>query len=118
MIKSIALLTRKDGMSREEFLRHWVDDHAPMALSVPGLRRYVLSLIVGEPSRSDIPDQKITADGIAELWYDDMAAMQRAIESPEMKTLRAHGAIFIGQIKMFLTEEKVIIAGEPQKASV
>jgi uncharacterized protein (TIGR02118 family) len=98
-------------MTREEFLRHWVDDHAPMALSVPGLRRYVLSLIVDEPSRADIPDQQVQADGIAELWYDDKASMQQALESPEMKALRAHGAIFIGRIKMFITEEKVIIAG-------
>jgi hypothetical protein len=35
--------------------------------------------------------------------------MQKVIASPEMKRLRAHGATFIGQIKMFRTEEKVII---------
>jgi hypothetical protein len=76
---------------------------------VPGLRRFVLSLIVAEPSRPDIPDQEIAADGVAELWFDDMASMQRVLESAEMKRLRAHGATFIGRIKTFLTEEKVII---------
>ena len=109
MIKVMSLLTRKEGMSREEFMREWVDVHAPMALSVPGLKRYVLQLIVEEPLRDDIPPQKVTADGIAELWFDDQATMQKVIASPEMKRLRAHGATFIGQIKMFLTEEKVII---------
>jgi uncharacterized protein (TIGR02118 family) len=109
MIKAMSLLTRKAGMSREEFMRAWVDEHAPMALSVPGLRRYVLQLIVDEPVRADIPAQQVTADGIAELWFDDVAAMQKVLASPEMKQLRAHGTTFIGQIKMFLTEEKVII---------
>ena len=118
MIKTISVLTRKAGMSHEEFMRCWVDEHAPMALSVPGLRRYVLSVIVAEPSRPDIPDQEIAADGVAELWFDDTASMQRVLESAEMKRLRAHGATFIGRIKTFLTEEKVIIEDEHAGAAV
>jgi len=111
MIKQTALLTRKAGMSREEFLRVWVDEHAPapMALGVPGLRRYVLQLIVDEPTRPDIPSTGVSADGIAELWFDDEAQMKQVLASPEMRALRAHGATFIGGIKMFLTHEKVII---------
>ena len=55
MIKSIALLTRKDGMTHEQFVRHWVDIHAPLAHAVPGLRRYVQSHILAERRRPDIP---------------------------------------------------------------
>lgn len=46
MIKRVMLLTRKTGMTREQFTRHWLDVHAPLAHAVPGLRRYVQSHIV------------------------------------------------------------------------
>jgi uncharacterized protein (TIGR02118 family) len=76
---------------------------------VPGLRRYVQSHIVGERTRPDIPPTDIEVDGVAETWYDDLAARERANASPEAKALHADGALFIGRIKSFITEEKVII---------
>lgn len=36
MIKSLSLLTRKDGMTHEQFVAHWVKVHAPLATSCPG----------------------------------------------------------------------------------
>ena len=46
MIKSVGLLTRKGGMSHEQFMQHWVEVHAPLAHAVPGLIRYVQTHIV------------------------------------------------------------------------
>jgi len=112
MIKSISLLTRKAGLSHEEFVKHWLEVHAPLAHGVPGLRRYVQSHIVGERTRPDIPTTDVEIDGIAETWYDDRAAMERSNASPEAKALHADGALFIGGIKSFLTEEKIIIPRE------
>src|ERR1700738_4208394 len=112
MIKSISLLTRKAGLSHEEFVKHWLEVHAPLAHAVPGLRRYVQSHIVGERTRPDIPTTNVEVDGIAETWYDDLAAMERANASSEAKALHADGALFIGRIKSFITEEKVIIPRE------
>ena len=109
MIKSISLLTRKHGMTHEAFVKHWVEVHAPLAHAVPGLRRYVQSHIVEERTRPDIPTTDVEIDGIAELWYDDPAAMAQAMASPEAKALHADGALFIGRIKSFTIEEKVII---------
>jgi reactive intermediate/imine deaminase/uncharacterized protein (TIGR02118 family) len=109
VIKSIGLLTRKEGLTHEQFMKHWVEIHAPLAHAVPGLRRYVQSHIVAERTRSDIPTTAVDIDGIAELWYDDRAAMERAMASPEAKALHADGALFIGRIKSFVAEEKVVI---------
>ena len=110
MIKSLSLLTRRPELSHEEFVRHWVEIHAPLAHAVPGVRRYVQNHIEGERRRADIPTTEVAVDGVAELWYDDRAAMERAIATPEMKTLHADGTLFIGRIRTFLVEEKVIIA--------
>src|SRR5579862_543979 len=109
MIKTIGLLTRKDGFTHAQFVRHWVEVHAPLAHAVPGLRRYVQNHIVDERERPDIPTTEVTVDGVAELWFDDRAAMARANASPEAKRLHADGALFIGGIKTFIIEEKVII---------
>ena len=109
MIKTIGLLTRKDGWTHAQFMTHWVEIHAPLAHAVPGLRRYVQNHIVGERTRADIPATNVEIDGVAELWFDDRAAMEAAAKTPEMKALHADGALFIGRIKSYVVEEKVVI---------
>ena len=109
MIKSLSLLSRKAPLSPEEFRKHWVEVHAPLARSVPGLKKYVLTHVLAERFRPDIPSFEGEIDGIAELWYDDLAAMQAANASPEAQRLHADGATFIGRIKTFTTEETCII---------
>ena len=111
MIKRISFLTRKDGTTHEEFVRHWSEIHGPLARGIPGLCRYVQSHIVGEASRADIAGSDIAIDGIAELWYDNAETMEQAIQSDQAKRLFADGAEFIGAIKTFVVEEKVIIDG-------
>jgi uncharacterized protein (TIGR02118 family) len=109
MIKTIGLLTRKSGWTHEQFMKHWVGTHAPLAHKVPGLRRYVQNHISGERTRPDIEATAVEIDGIAELWFDDQAALETASRTPEMKALHADGALFIGRIKSYIVEEKVIV---------
>src|SRR5690242_7204641 len=109
MIKTLSLLTRRAGLTHEEFVRHWVEIHAPMAHAVPGLHRYDQNHILEERERPDISTTAVEVGGIAELWFDDEAALQRANASPEAKRLHADGALFIGGIKSFIIEEKVIV---------
>src|SRR6266705_1610823 len=119
MIKAISLLVRKPGMTHEQFVKHWLEIHGPLALKVSGIRRYVQSHIVDERRRPDIPPIGVEIDGIAELWYDDRDTMTRALASPEMKALHADGALFIGRIQSFIVEEKTIICrpGDSQPRS-
>ena len=110
MIKSLSLLTRKDGLSREEFRRIWLAEHAPLVHAVPQVRRYVLSFILEEPTRPDVRTQDMNVDAIAELWYDDLASLRAAAASPQMRTVQANGALHLGAIKTFITEEVAIIS--------
>jgi uncharacterized protein (TIGR02118 family) len=109
MIKTVGLLTRKSGWTHEQFMQHWLGTHAPLAHKVPGLRRYVQNHIQGERTRADIEATPVEIDGIAELWFDDQAALETASRTPEMKALHADGALFIGRIKSYIVEEKVIV---------
>ena len=112
MIKSLSLLTRRPELTHEQFVEHWVRIHAPLAHHVPGLLRYVQSHILEERTRPDIPSLDVEVDGVAELWYESREAMARALASPEAKALHAEGALFIGRIKTFTIEEKVVIPRE------
>jgi len=48
-------------MTHDQFVRHWVEVHAPRALAVPGLRRYVQSHIVDERTRPNNPTTAVDA---------------------------------------------------------
>jgi uncharacterized protein (TIGR02118 family) len=58
------------------------------------------------PLPPDIPG----FDGMAELWFDDMAALDAARRSPEWRVSTADEANFIdaSRTALFLTEEKEI----------
>jgi uncharacterized protein (TIGR02118 family) len=109
MIKSVSMLVRRDHLTHAQFMKHWVEIHAPLAHTVPGLKRYVQSHIVEERTRPDIPAMPGEVDGIAELWFDDRESMARAMATPAAKALHADGALFIGRIKSFTVDEKVVI---------
>jgi len=109
MIKTIGLLTRKDGWSHEQFMKHWVEVHAPLAHAVPGLRRYVQNHIRDVRARADIAETAVEIDGVAELWFDDQRSFEAAARSPEMKALQADGAKFIGRLKSYVVEEMIVI---------
>jgi uncharacterized protein (TIGR02118 family) len=70
--KAIILLRRKDGLSREEFIRWWFDQHRPLALQLPGLRGMTINV-------SDNPDAAY--DGVSELWFDTETAFKLAYET-------------------------------------
>ena len=109
MIKTIGLLARKPDWTHAQFMKHWVEVHAPLAHAVPGLRRYVQNHIRDERTRTDIEALALEIDGVAELWFDDRAALEAAALTPEMRALHADGAIFIGRIRSFVVEEKTIV---------
>jgi uncharacterized protein (TIGR02118 family) len=85
-----------------------VSEHAPLVQAVPQVRRYVLSFILEEPTRPDVRTQAMNVDAAAELWYDDMAAL-KAAASPQMKAVTDNGALHLGAIKSFITDEVAII---------
>ena len=66
MIKLSYCLRRKPGLSRDEFGRYWHDVHGPIGWRIPGLRRLVQVHTVEDGGY----------DGIAELWFDDLAALE------------------------------------------
>lgn len=87
MINLIIAARRRSDITRDEFIRYWKEDHAPLVLSVlefsRHLRRYVQHPVAADPDGHAavlgiMPDY----DGIGELWFDDHASMVAAFNEP------------------------------------
>lgn len=110
MIKSISFLQRKPGLTREQFVRHWLDVHVPMCHAVPGLRGYAVSTVVEHQSRADVPALAMgDFDGVAQVWFDSLEARAAAGASAEGKRWHADGGTIIGGIRMFVTRERPVV---------
>jgi uncharacterized protein (TIGR02118 family) len=108
-IKRLSLLSRKAGLTHEDFVKHWAEIHAPLAFACPGIGRYTLTIVKSSSTRKDVAPLDAEVDGIAELWFKDRAAFDLYQSSPATKRLRDDGATFIGREIDFVTEERVII---------
>jgi len=103
MLKVVVLCNRKAGMSREDFAKYWLNIHAAKSKKIHGLRKSTVNLLSPEGGGEGL------YDGIAELWYDDMDAWRKALESPEGKESGKDADNFIGKMLVFYAEEYNII---------
>jgi uncharacterized protein (TIGR02118 family) len=87
MVKHISLVHRPAGMTHEAFVDYWKNVHAELVKTkLPGLRKYVGNIPVHPPgSSAPLPGSgvQLTCDAVVELHFDDLAALQRAMASPE-----------------------------------
>ena len=107
MIKLVYCITRRPGMSLDEFSRYWHDVHGPIGRRIPGLRRLVQSHAISDPDGVRLP----TFDGMAELWFDDIAGLRAARQSPQWRASSEDEANFIdgARTALFLTEEREVL---------
>ena len=109
MIKVVSVIQRKPGSAVEDFQRYWREQHAPIVSQLAGLRRYVQSHTLRAGYRKGQP----AADGIAELWFDDLAALQALQGGAALTAVLADEPNFIdpGTHVQTLTTEHVIKNG-------
>lgn len=89
MIKLTFCLRRQPHLTREQFQAHWIGPHGDIMLRnkrALGYRRYVQSHTIGGDLAQRIEGSRggpAPYDGTAEVWWDDMAAFERSLRSPE-----------------------------------
>ena len=109
MVKVIAMLKRKDGLTLEEFLRYWQDQHGLLLLKLfPGLQKCVQNSPVRLPG-----GRELQFDGIVELWFDDLESWRKAADfylGDEGKPIRDDEEKFLDKSKLvfFIAEEKLV----------
>lgn len=109
MIKLVFCLRRREGLSREEFQRYWLEDHAKLVAKhkdALGILRYVQVHAEGGPMTDALRKSRGAAepyDGVAELWYESIEAMQA---SGANKDARAAGRALLEDEKTFIDLER------------
>jgi uncharacterized protein (TIGR02118 family) len=96
MLKLIYCITKKPGLTDDEFFDYWKNIHGPIGARIPRLRRLVQSHRRTLPGDTHRPDY----DGMAELWFDSAA----------LKGPLFHGDIDIGDFSRRLFSRAVIAA--------
>ena len=101
--KEIWLLQRREGMSRQAFVDHWLHVHAPRALaSRSGLAQYVASVV--EARLSETGERW---DGIAELHYSGRRGEQESgfVSCEARERFGADLAGFVGRSLVYPVSE-------------
>ena len=78
MVKFMFFGFRKDGLTREQALARWSNEqHASLANKLPGIHRWVRNHPISEAPET-------APDRVGELWFDDQATLDAALNSNEM----------------------------------
>lgn len=112
MFKSTGLQVRRDGMTHQQYVDHWLGVHAPMSDGVDGLRGYVSNEVVLAGAAVGVPcthpDFGATLDGIAQLHFDTQDGLMRMAEAPKVQEWFSDGPNFVGLRTGFVVEETVV----------
>jgi uncharacterized protein (TIGR02118 family) len=107
MIKLVYCISKKPGLTDEEFFQYREKVHGPIGVRIPRLRRLVQS------HRMNVAGDNVQPayDGMAELWFDDADALLAARQSREWKASSEDEANFIDHtnVASFVSEEHVIL---------
>lgn len=80
MIKWTILAKAKSDIHEQRFYYHWRMIHAPLALRMSRMRRYVQNHCI-EPSAWQLPAAGI--NGVVECWFDDLDSALQTLAGPE-----------------------------------
>ncbi len=113
MIKFTILLRRKPSITHDEFVSYHREQHAPLFCGLPEVRQHVRRYVQCHTIPASIPGlPPITFDGITELWFDDVAALEAVFSSQKyMETIRPDEAKFLDlhACEFVLSSESVFI---------
>jgi uncharacterized protein (TIGR02118 family) len=110
MLKIITLFKRRADLSLAEMETYWIERHAALVRRLPSLRRYVQSQTIAGGYKKGEP----AIDGMAELWFDDTAALRALSNSPELKAVLNDEANLLDPASRceIITEDVVIKDGQ------
>ena len=117
MVKITALLKRRAGLSFEDFITHYENRHAPLALShmtsaVRYCRKYLRPLTKAAEDANGTHGVETDFDAITELWVEDHAAAERTFAELAQPLAAAEIAAdeerFLdrGKLRLFLVVEE------------
>lgn len=108
MIKLVMCITRREGMTREEFQEHWLNHHGQHFMQVAKsyrVKKYVQSHTLDTKLNTMVRDLRGMTreyDGIAEIWWESQEDYLAGLGSPQM---RERGGEFLAAEADFVDPE-------------
>ena len=98
-MKVMVGLVRRDDMSRADFEHWWLQEHAPLARTLPGVARIRFNLL----------DEGAPFDGIAELWFASAEVADAAYATEIGKAVAADSMAHVkSRVRMLADEREVL----------
>ncbi|MEI2697144.1 MAG: EthD domain-containing protein [Microthrixaceae bacterium] len=101
MVKLFALLHRREGMTHEEFVAHWRQEHGPLIASEPTLARHLHRYEQHVRHRPDALSGAEGCDGVAVQWFESIEDFAAFISEP------AYAATVAPDERRFLDMERI-----------
>jgi uncharacterized protein (TIGR02118 family) len=106
MVKALFMVSRRPGLTVQEFQDRWAGEHGRLVSKLPGLRRYVQNHAVLEAY--GLASRPMTHDGWSELWFDDLPSFQAAATTPEWQAAVEHGQrLFAEPVGLVIARERI-----------
>jgi len=103
-VKQYSLVRRRPDLPVEEFRRYWGEVHGPMAVGLPGLRRYVQCVTTDGIYRAG---REPEVDGVTVVWFDSFDAMRATPDTPQLRAIVDDQPAFldVGALTSVVTNE-------------
>lgn len=103
MIKFVGLVRKRADVAVEDFRRHWLEVHVPLARRMPGLRRYTVNFI----DRERYPNADY--DGFSEQWFDSREALDQALSSSVADEIAQDHPSWVASVTPVVVEQHPIL---------
>lgn len=104
-LKRMSLLRKREDVSSEFFQAQWLELHALLVKRLPDVAGYRQQLVLDGPRDAE---GHMMVDGVVELWFPSLDAIDAAFQSDAGHTLMAHAKEFIAEISTFLVEPHIL----------
>lgn len=104
MICLLGFYKRKPGITHEEYLHHWKNVHAKLAMETPEVAKYIKKYVQHHIRPAEVfPGvEPVGYDGMSELWVDSIDDFRAMAEEPKFQEI------------MFPDEEKFLDLNVPR----
>jgi len=98
VFKAMIMLTRREDMTHDAFVRWWLEEHVPLASGLPKVRKVILNVV-------DDGFDEAGIDGVSELWFDSRADFDAAYASDVGVATAADSMAHVsGRVRLVVTE--------------
>jgi uncharacterized protein (TIGR02118 family) len=124
-IKLFAFGRRREGVTSEEFHRHWEEVHARQMADEPTLRRHVRRYELNHRLPEDYVRDRYRPegagpgwDGVAVLWFDSLADLEALYAEPAFEAHALDAKEFRDDTQLVvITHDPEVIVTKPERAS-